>query len=347
MTARLNSTAPPWAVDFYKLKFNLMNTFFKRRCVTALLLTALAMPTVWAQEFPTQPVRVVVPFPAGGSTDLVTRALAVELGAVLKQSVIVENRAGAGSLLGSEFVAKAPADGYTLLMAGLTNVFLPFVHKNLRFNPIDDFAGIGLVADLPNVLAVNAATPYKKLDDLLKADKAKPKSLNFASAGVATPSHLVCEMINYQTGSQLEHVPYKGNAPAVADLMGGHIPAMCNNLGGTLPYMNSGQIRILAQTGKTRSQAVPDVPTFAELGISGLESGLWMGLVAPKGTPAEVLKTLNQALTKAMSSPALKDKLSQLGATALPSSVSAFDERVRQDRKSWEPMLGKLNLTSQ
>ena len=298
-----------------------------------------------AADFPSQPIRLVVPFPAGGSTDLVTRALAVELGAVLKQSVVVDNKAGAGSLLGSELVAKAPADGYTLLMAGLTNVFLPYVHKNLRFHPVDDFANIGLVADLPNVIAVNAATPYKKLDDLIKAEKAKPKSISFASAGMATPSHLACEMVNFQTGTQFEHVPYKGNAPAVADLMGGHIPVMCNNLGGTLPYMSSGQIRILAQTGKTRSTAVPDVPTFAELGISGLEAGLWMGLVAPKGTPPEVIKTLNQALAKAMASPALKEKMQQLGATPLPTAVGAFDERVRQDRKAWDPMLGKLNLS--
>ena len=318
--------------------------FFVRRNF-ALLGFSLWTLATHAADYPIQTIKVVVPFPAGGSTDLVTRALAVELGVVLKQTVVVDNKAGAGSLLGSEWVAKAPADGYTLLMAGLTNVFLPYVHKNLRFHPVDDFANIGLVADLPNVIAVNAATPYKKLDDLIKAEKAKPKSINFASAGVATPSHLVCEMVNFQTGTQLEHVPYKGNAPAVADLMGGHIPAMCNNLGGTLPYMNSGQIRILAQTGKARSTAVPDVPTFAELGISGLEAGLWMGLVAPKGTSADIIKTLNLALTKAMASPALKEKLQQLGATPLSTAVSAFDDRVRQDRKAWDPMLGKLNLS--
>ena len=310
----------------------------------ALMALSITAPAA-AQTFPAKPITFVVPFAAGSATDQLARAIGQSITNDTKQAVVVDNKAGAGSLLGSELVSKAPADGYTLLMAGLTNVFLPYVHKNLRFHPVDDFVNIGLVADLPNVIAVNASTPYKKLDDLVKAEKAKPKNINFASAGVATPSHLVCEMVNFQTGSQFEHVPYKGNAPAVADLMGGHIPVMCNNLGGTLPYMNSGQIRILAQTGKTRSAAVPDVPTFAELGISGLEAGLWMGLVAPKGTPEEVIKTINVALTKAMTSPALKDKLQQLGATPLPSTVSAFDDRVRQDRKAWDPMLGKLNLS--
>ena len=322
-----------------------MISLFDGRRIAFFIMLCLFAVAASSADYPNQPIKIVVPFPAGGSTDLVTRALAVELEAALKQTILVDNKAGAGSLLGSEFVSRAPSDGYTLLMAGLTNVFLPFVYKNLRFHPLDDFANIGLVADLPNVIAVNSSTPYYKLDDLIKADKSMPKSINFASAGVATPSHLVCEMINFQTGAQLEHVPYKGNAPAVTDLMGGHIPVMCNNLGGTLPYMNGGQIRILAQTGKTRSAVVPDVPTFSELGIPGLESGLWMGLVAPKGTPIDVIKTLNTALTKAMTTTSLKNKLQQLGATPLPPSLSAFDERVRQDRKAWEPMLGKLNLS--
>lgn len=316
-----------------------------RHCALCVL-CAWMVSGAFAADYPSQTVRIIVPFPAGGSTDLVTRALATELGAALNQTVVVENKAGAGSLIGSEFVIKAPADGYTVLMAGLTNVFLPHVHQNLRFHPIDDLQGVGLVADLPNVLAVNAATPYKKLDELIKADKQKPGSLSFASAGIATPSHLVCEMVNHQAGSKLAHVPYKGNAPAVADLMGGHIPVMCNNLGGTLPYMNSGQIRILAQTGKTRSVAVPDIPTFGELGIAGLDAGLWMGLAVPKATPKDVVQKLNQALAKAMATDSLKDKLAKLGATPLQPALSAFEDRVRQDRKAWDAMLGTLNLQS-
>jgi tripartite-type tricarboxylate transporter receptor subunit TctC len=203
---------------------------------------------------------------------------------------------------------------------------------------------VGLVADLPNVIAVNAKSPYKTLAELIAADKAKPGSLSFGSAGVATPSHLVCEMVNHQSKIKLQHVPYKGNAPAVNDLMAGHIPVMCNNLGGTLPYMSSGQIRILAQTGKTRSPAVPDVPTFAELGIGGLDTGLWMGLMVPKATPKEVVATLNAALTKVMNSPATKEKLAKLGAAPLNPSPASFDERIRSDRRAWDPVLKAVDL---
>jgi len=314
---------------------------FLSRGLAALALGALS---AWSFAYPNQPIKLVVPFPAGGSTDLVARALAPELGAALGQNIVVDNRAGAGSLIGSELVAKAPPDGYTILMAGLTNVFLPHVHKNLRFHPLDDFARIGLVADLPNVIAVNAATPYKTLAELVEADQRKPGALSFGSAGVATPSHLVCEMVNHQSKTKLSHVPYKGNAPAVSDLIAGHIPVMCNNLGGTLPYMQGGQIRILAQTGRARSVSLPEVPTFSELGIGGLDAGLWMGLVAPKGTPREIVDTLNQALVRALAMPGTKEKLAKLGAAALDPSSAAFEERVRADRRAWDPVLGTLEL---
>ncbi|MFG0676481.1 Bug family tripartite tricarboxylate transporter substrate binding protein [Delftia sp. WSY_7] len=291
--------------------------------------------------FPDRPVRVIVPFPAGGSTDLVARALSVELGKALGQPVVVENKPGAGSLVGSELVARAAPDGYTLLMAGLSNVFLPHVHANLKWNPLTDYEYIGLVADLPNVIAVNAKTPYRTLAELVAADKARPGTLSF---GTATPSHLVCEMVNHRLGTKMQHLPYKGNAPAVNDLMAGHIPVMCNNLGGTLPYMQGGQIRILAQTGKSRSPAAPDIPTFAELGVAGLDTGLWVGLAAPKGTPQQIVATLNQALAKAMALPETRDKLARLGATPLPTQTADFHQRVAEDRRAWEPVLKNVDL---
>ena len=323
-----------------------MNTFQALRRGAIALTIGLCFNAALA-AYPDRPIKLIVPFPAAGSTDLVARSVAADLGAALGQQIVVENKAGAGSLIGSEFVAKADPDGYTILMAGLTNVFLPYVHKDLKWNPVDDFIAVGLVADLPNVIAVNSKTPYATLADLVAADKAKPGSMSFGSAGVATPSHLVCEMVNHQSKIKLQHVPYKGNAPAVNDMMAGHIPVMCNNLSGTLPYMQGGQIRILAQTGKARSASVPNVPTFSELGIPGLDAGLWMGLVAPKGTPKEAVDTLNQALTKVLATPAMKEKLAKLGASVLNPSFAAFDERIKADRRAWDPVLRTLDLKTQ
>jgi tripartite-type tricarboxylate transporter receptor subunit TctC len=311
---------------------------------TALALVIGLASTLALAAYPEHTIRLVVPFPAGGSTDLVTRVVAADLGVALGQTIIVENRAGAGSLIGSEYVAKAPADGYTVLMAGLTNVFLPYAHSNLRFHPIDDFAPVGLVADLPNVIAVHAKTPYKTLADLVAADRAKPGSISFGSAGVATPSHLVCEMVNHDARIKLQHVPYKGNAPAVNDLMAGTIPVMCNNLGGTLPYMSGGQIRVLAQTGKARSPSLPDVPTFSELGMPGLDTGLWMGLMVPKDTPRDVVTKLNAALAKVMNEPSTREKLAKLGAAPLNPTPAAFDERIKADRRAWDPVLKAVDL---
>ena len=312
----------------------------------ALAAASLCLATAQA-AYPDRPIHLVVPFPAGGSTDVVSRIVATELGKELRQSVVVDNKVGAGSLIGSEYVARSAPDGYTLLMAGLTNLFLPYVHKNLSFNPVDDFAGIGLVADVPNLLAVNAATPYKTLPELIQAGQKNPKDLAFGSAGVATPSHLVCERVNHVTGLTMAHVPYKGNAPAVTDLMGGQIPVMCNNLAGTLPYLKSRKIRILAVTGQTRSPELPEVPTFAELGFKGFDAGLWMAIVAPRGTPTATLGLLSQALLKVMARPDVQERLRALGSNPVDASVEAYERQIKADRQNWEPVLKSVRLDAE
>ncbi len=316
-----------------------------RRAAATSLLLALPASAVLA-AFPDKPIRLVVPFPAGGSTDLVARVVAQQMEKSLGQTIVVDNRAGAGSVLGSEMVARAAPDGYTLLLSGSSNIYMPYLYKQLSFKPIDDFTGIGMVADIPNVVAVNAQTPYKTVADLLQAAKAKPGDIAFGSAGVGTPAHLVCELMAVRSGVKLLHVPYKGNAPAVNDLLGGQIPVMCNNLAGTLPYMKGDdkRMRILAITAAKRSPAAPDVPTFAEAGVKGLESGIWMALVAPVGTPQAVVTTLSDALEQALKSAPVRERFASFGADPLAGTPADYTERIKQEIDSWTPVLKSLDL---
>lgn len=313
------------------------------RYVLGLVGMLLAMSTF--ADYPDKPIRLIVPFPAGGSTDTVARVVAAEMSRTLGQSIIVDNRAGAGSVVGTKAAAESAADGYTLVMTSSTNVFMPYMYRNLSFKPLDDFEGIGLIVDIPSLVAVNASTPYLKLADLVSAAKARPGGVAYASAGAGTAAHLVCELFADRTGVKFTHVPYKGNTPAVADLMGGHVPVMCNNLVGTLPFMkDKSRIRILAITGKKRSPAVPDVPTFAELGVGGMESSVWMGLAAPRNTLKPIISALSNALVKALEERSVKEKLAFFGGEVLPGTPSAYQARVRQEIDTWEPVVKKLNI---
>ncbi len=298
--------------------------------------------------WPERPITLIVPWAPGGSTDILARALAERLTQSMGQTVIVENRAGAGSVIGSEYVARAAPDGYTLLVSGSTNIYMPYLYKDLKFKSIDDFEGVGMIADIPNLVAVGAQTPYKTVADLVRAAKAKPGAIAFASAGIGTPAHLICELMAERSGIKLTHVPYKGNAPAVTDLMSGVVPVMCNNLAGTLPFMKGdSKIRILAITGHKRSAAAPDVPTFAEAGIPGLDSGLWIALVAPKGTPKPIVKALSDALVKAQQTQLVRERFAQLGAELLTGTPAAYEERVKAETATWTPVLKSLDLKPQ
>lgn len=315
----------------------------RRAALAAALLTAVG--TAFAQA--SKPITLLVPYPAGGPSDAIARIVNTPLGRELGQQVLVDNLGGVSGALAAQKILAAPADGQMIFQGSPNELILsPLANAAVKLKS-EDFRLIAPVADAVMVFVTRKDLGVSNFDELVAlAKKSADKPLTYGSVGVGSLYHLILEDVQRQTGIQLQHVPYKGNAPAVNDLMAGHIPVMCNNLGGTLPYMQSGQIRILAQTGKARSAAAPDVPTFAEAGIAGLDAGLWMGLVAPKGTPKAAVDTLNQALSKVLATPALKERLAKLGATVLDPSPAAFAERIKADRRAWDPVLRSVDLTS-
>lgn len=295
------------------------------------LLAAAALAAVtpaMAQPWPSRPIRLLVPFPAGGSTDLVARALAEPVAGQLIQSVIVDNRSGAGGLLGSEQVARAPADGYTLLMGGGQNVLLAALGQARGWDPVADFTPVAIVADIPNVLATRANSRLRSVADVVREAKAKPGSLTYASAGIGSASHLVGELFVRNTGTSLVHVPYRGNQPALNDLLGGQVDLMFSNLAGTLSFMGDGNLRIIALTGAQRTSLAPEVPTFLEQGVRGLEAGVWMGLLAPKGTETAVVERVSLACNEALSQPEVVARLRNLGADPAYAGPPAFTARM-------------------
>lgn len=294
--------------------------------------------------YPERAIRLIVPFAAGGSTDVIARAVAASMGATLGQSVVVDNRAGGGGVVGTGAAASAAPDGYTLVVAGSTNAVMHDMHAKLAFDPIASFVPVAMVAEIPNVIAVNANVPIQTLGDLIKAAKQDPGKLAYASAGPGTPSNLVCERFKIEAGVDMLHVPYKGNAPAVNDVMAGQVPVMCNNLAGTLPYTQGGRLRLLAVTGNKRSPALPDVPTFAEAGVANLDTGVWMSIVAPAGTPAAVVSRLHDAVAVATASPEVQAQFANFGAVAMPASVDNVDSMIGRERELWSGLIQQLGL---
>jgi len=259
---------------------------------------------------------------------LVARALAEPVAGQLIQSVIVDNRSGAGGLLGSEQVARAPADGYTLLMGGGQNVLLAALGQARGWDPVADFTPVAIVADIPNVLATRANSRLRSVADVVREAKAKPGSLTYASAGIGSASHLVGELFVRNTGTSLVHVPYRGNQPALNDLLGGQVDLMFSNLAGTLSFMGDGNLRIIALTGAQRTSLAPEVPTFLEQGVRGLEAGVWMGLLAPKGTETAVVERVSLACNEALSQPEVVARLRNLGADPAYAGPPAFTARM-------------------
>jgi tripartite-type tricarboxylate transporter receptor subunit TctC len=298
---------------------------------------AVAAPTgAQTPAYPTKPIRLVVPFPPGGATDIIARAVAQKLSETWGQSIVVDNRPGAGGNIGTELVAKAAPDGYTLEMGTVgTHAINASLYAKIPFDNVKDFAPIILVAGVPNVLEVNPSLPINSVQELIAYAKANPGKLNFASSGNGTSIHLSGELFKVMTGVQMTHVPYKGSAPALQDLVAGQVQLMFDNLPPSLPQIKSGKLRALAVTSATRAPALPDVPTVAESGLPGFEASSWFGLLAPAGTPPTIIAKINAEVAAWLASPEGKEKLASIGANAAGGSSEDFARHIQAETAKW------------
>ena len=311
-----------------------------RAAALALCLGAFAAPA-FAQAWPSKPVRIVVPFAPGGTTDILARALAPELGKAFGQTFIIENKPGAGGNTGADLVAKSPPDGYTLLMGTVgTQAINPALYPKMPYDAVKDFMPISLFAGVPNVLVINPAkaTAYKITDvkSLIAYAKANPGKLNMASSGNGTSIHLSGELFKSMTGTYMLHFPYRGSGPALLDLIGGTMDVMFDNLPSALPQIKAGKLTALAVTSSERSAALPDVPTIAEAGpVKGYEASSWFGLLAPAGTPPDIVNRLQQETAKALATPALKERLVSQGAIPSGNTPAQFTQFIAAETKKW------------
>jgi tripartite-type tricarboxylate transporter receptor subunit TctC len=299
--------------------------------LAGLPLPALAQPA----DYPNRPVRVIVPFSPGGAVDGPMRAIAEQMGRRLKQQVIIENRPGAGATIGSEAMAKSPPDGYTLLLASQTNAISATLYSKLAFNPIDDFAGISLLGREPGVLVVHPALPVNSVAELVALAKKEPGKLNYASSGNGSGQHLFMAMFASMSDIQIVHVPYKGSGQAINDLLAGTVPMAMPGAAAMVKHIKAGKLRPLATTGRTRAAQLPDVPTLAESGLVGYEAYVWMGLLAPKGTPRPIVELLQREAKAALATPEVTGYMNEAGIESVGGTPEQMDAFFREERDRW------------
>jgi len=310
-------------------------------------LLGLLAGSVSAQTYPTKPVKIVVPSAPGGGTDIVARLLAQSFSKALGQNFIVENKPGAGNLIGIETVARAPGDGYTLLFVASPLVLNPILFKKVNYDPIKDFSPISLAATAPNILVVHPSTPATNVKEWVELAHKGQNKLSYASAGVGTSPHMSMELFNAMAGIQTLHIPYKGTTPAVTDLLGGQVNAMFSNALTVMPHIQSGKLRALAVSGNRRLELLPDVPTVMEAGIAQYVSLQWYGLLAPAGTPPAVIQTINREMVKALQSKDIKDKLASEGAEPVGSTPAEFANLIKNDFDKWSKVAKSSGIEPQ
>jgi tripartite-type tricarboxylate transporter receptor subunit TctC len=312
--------------------------------VTAGATTLLAIPRFgWAQSYPARPVRIIVGFPAGGTTDISARLIANRLSEQFGQQFIVENRPGAGTNMATEAVARASADGYTLLMATTSNAINATLYERLNYNFLRDIVPVVGVIRSPFVLEVHPALPVKTVPELIAYAKANPAKINLASFGTGTSSHLTGELFKMMTGVEVMHVPYRGSAPMLVDLLSGQVQVAFDNLPASIEYIRSGALRPLAVTTATRSDVLPDVPALGEI-LSGFESSAWIGIAAPKNTPTEIIDKLNKESNAALAVPKIKTRFADLSGVVLGGTPADFGQLITEETEKWSKVVRTANI---
>lgn len=325
-----------------RTKFSLSG---KAAAASILMAGALGFASSALAAYPDHAIRLVVGFSAGGTTDVVARILGKEMGEALGQPVVVENRPGAGSNIATEMVARATPDGYTLYMVAVTSAINQTLYKNLRFDLVKDFAPVSLGVRVPNVLVVNPKIPAKTVQELIDYAKANPGKLNFASSGSGTSIHMAGELFKQLAKIDATHIPYKGSSPAITDLIGGQVDYMFDNMPSAWPHVESGKLRALAVTTAERSKTAPDLPTMQESGFPTYDVSSWFGVIAPKGTPDEIVNKLNNVIQTALAKPDVQARMADLGAVPAKTTPAEFGDFIKSEVDGWAKVVKASGAT--
>jgi tripartite-type tricarboxylate transporter receptor subunit TctC len=314
-------------------------------CAAAILLAGSLAAA--AQAFPDKPIRVLVPYPPGGAVDIVARTLTQQMAQDWKTQFVIENRPGAGGVIATEIVAKAPPDGYTLIVVATGHAINPYLYQKLPYDTFKDFTAITELGDAPNILLVKTSLPVKTVGDLIALAKKEPGQLTYGTAGNGTSPHLAGELLKYMARINIVPVPYKGGAPALADLVAGQIPMTFNNIPESIGQIRAGTVRAVAVTTAARSPVLPNVPTVAESGVPGYDTGVWWGVIGPAGLPKPVLAKLHDGFVAALHAPAVTQHLEQLGAVPIGSTPEEFDKLIKTEAAKWAPIIKAAGIKAQ
>lgn len=316
-----------------------------RKTTLALLAFALWPAAAFAQAYPSKPIRFIVPFTPGGGNDTIARLIGQKLTAATGQQVIIDNRPGAGGAIGAEAAAKSPADGYTIFLAGVaTHGINPNLRKKLSYDPVKDFDAVSLIASSPLLVVVHPSLPVKSVKQLVALAKAQPGRINYASNGAGGSSHMAVELFKMMTGTNLVHIPYKGLAPALTELLSGEVQVMFSSAVAMLPQVKTGKLRAVAMTGAKRSPAIPDIPTVAEAGVPGYETGSWYGIVSPAGTPKPAIDRLSREVIAIIHTPDMTKRLEDEAIIPVGSTPGEFSAHIQQELARWAKVIRQSGI---